>query len=317
MTFLDQFLEDVDLGLSSSPKSLSSKYFYDKRGSELFVEIMNLPEYYLTRSEMEIFTFQSERLIELFDIQTDHHVELIELGPGDGRKILHLLVSLIEQKYDLSYFPVDISEDSLKQLETMLAKELPSLSISSHHGDYFNVLSSIKQRLHKKIVFFLGSNLGNYTDQQAADFIYQLGSNMHPGDVLVLGLDLKKPTKQVAPAYNDKQGVTREFNFNLLTRINRELGADFSLDAFAHRPDYCEQTGVASSHLESLANQQVNIDKLAKTFDFQKGEKIELEISRKYSDEVVRAIIDKSDFHIIGKVLDEKHYFAEYVLCRE
>lgn len=317
MTFLDQFMGDVDFGLSSSPKSLSSKYFYDKRGSELFVEIMNLPEYYLTRSEMEIFTLQSNRLIELFDIQADHHVELIELGPGDGRKIIHLLRSMTDQRYDLSYFPVDISEDSLKQLETMLAKELPALSIRSHHGDYFDVLSSLKQRLHKKIVFFLGSNLGNYTDQHAADFIYQLGSNMHPGDVLVLGLDLKKPIDQVLPAYNDKQGVTREFNFNLLSRINRELGADFSLDAFAHRPDYCEQTGVASSHLESLADQQVSIDKLAKTFRFKKGEKIQLEISRKYSDEVVNTIIDKSDFHIIGKVLDEKKYFAEYVLCRE
>jgi L-histidine N-alpha-methyltransferase len=317
MTFLDQFMEDVDFGLSGSPKSLSSKYFYDKRGSELFVEIMNQPEYYLTRSEMEIFMLQSDRLIELFDIKTDHHVELIELGPGDGRKILHLLRSMTEQKYDLSYFPVDISEDSLKQLETMLAKELPALSIRSHHGDYFDVLSSLKQRSHKKIVFFLGSNLGNYTDQQATDFIYQLGSNMHRGDFLVLGLDLKKPSNHVLPAYNDKQGATREFNFNLLTRINRELDADFSLDTFAHRPEYCEQSGVASSHLESLADQQVNIDKLSKTFVFQKGEKIQLEISRKYSDEVINTIIAKSDFQIIGKVLDEKKYFAEYILCRE
>ncbi|MFT4629713.1 MAG: L-histidine N-alpha-methyltransferase [Cryomorphaceae bacterium] len=317
MTFLDQFMIDVDLGLSGSPKSLSSKYFYDKRGSELFVEIMNLPEYYLSRSEMEIFTLQSDRLIELFEIQTDHHVELIELGPGDGRKILHLLLAMTEQKYDLSYFPVDISEDSLKQLEAMLAKELPALSVRSHHGDYFDVLSSLKQRLHKKIVFFLGSNLGNYPDQQAADFVYQLGSNMHPGDILVLGLDLKKPSEQVLPAYNDKDGVTRDFNFNLLSRINRELGANFSLDAFAHRPEYCEQTGVASSYLESLADQQVSIDKLAKTFQFQKGEKIQLEISRKYSDEVFNDIIAKSDFQIIGKVLDEKQYFAEYILCRE
>jgi L-histidine N-alpha-methyltransferase len=317
MTFLDQFMSDVDLGLSGSPKSLSSKYFYDKRGSELFVEIMNLPEYYLSRSEMEIFTLHSDRLIELFDIQTDHHVELIELGPGDGRKILHLLLAMTEQKYDLSYFPVDISGDALKQLEAMLAKELPALSVRAHHGDYFDVLSSLKQRLHKKVVFFLGSNLGNYPDQQAADFVYQLGSNMHPGDILVLGLDLKKPREQVLPAYNDKHGVTREFNFNLLSRINRELGANFSLDAFAHRPDYCEQTGVASSHLESLADQQVSIDKLAKTFEFQKGEKIQLEISRKYSDEVVNDIIAKSDFQIIGKVLDEKKYFAEYILCRE
>lgn len=317
MTFIDQFMEDVDLGLSGSPKSLSSKYFYDKRGSELFVQIMNLPEYYLTRSEMEIFTHQSDRLIELFDIQSGHHVELIELGPGDGRKIVHLLSSMSEHKYDFRYFPVDISEDSLRRLETMLARELPALSISSLHGDYFNMLSSLKKRLHKKIVFFLGSNLGNYTDQQAADFIYQLGSNMHPGDILVLGLDLQKPIDQVLPAYNDKQGITREFNFNLLTRINHELGADFSLDAFAHCPDYSEQTGVASSHLESLADQKVSIDKLAKSFRFHKGEKIQLEISRKYSDEVVNTIIKKSDFHIIGKVLDEKQYFAEYVLCRD
>lgn len=317
MTFLEQFMEDVDLGLSGSPKSLSSKYFYDKRGSELFVEIMNLPEYYLARSEMEIFALQADRLIELFDIQLDHHVELIELGPGDGRKIVHLLRAMTEQKYDLSYFPIDISQDALKQLEAMLLNEMPALSISSHHGDYFNVLSSLKKRLHKKIVFFLGSNLGNYTDEQAADFIYQLGSNMHPGDIVVLGLDLKKPREQVLPAYNDKQGVTREFNFNLLDRINRELGANFSLDSFAHRPEYSELSGAARSSLESLVDQQVSIAKLGKTFGFQKGEKIQLEISQKYSDEAVNAIIDKSDFQIIGKVLDEKRYFAEYVLCRE
>jgi L-histidine N-alpha-methyltransferase len=228
-----------------------------------------------------------------------------------------LLRAMAEQKYDLSYFPIDISQDALKQLEAMLLNELPALSISPHHGDYFNVLSSLKIRLHKKIVFFLGSNLGNYTDEQAADFIYQLGSNMHPGDVLVLGLDLKKPRDQVLPAYNDKQGVTRAFNFNLLDRVNRELGADFSLDAFAHRPEYSELTGVASSSLESLLDQQVSIDELGKTFSFQKGEKIQLEISRKYSDEVVKAIIERSDFNIIGKVLDEKGYFAEYVLRRE
>lgn len=316
MTFDKRFLKDVDDGLSKPNKSLPSKYFYDKRGSELFMKIMRLPEYYLTRAELDIFANKSHRLVELFGIHPNKHVELIELGSGDGTKTKHLLAWMHAQDYQFHYYPIDISADSLNTLSAMLAKELPEVAITTQHGDYFRILSSLKENTDQKIVFFLGSNLGNYTDEQAADFIYQLGANMHPDDLLVLGLDLVKPQAQVLPAYNDSAGVTREFNLNLLARINRELGANFELDQFSHRAEYDEATGLASSYLQSDAEQAVEIPTLAKSYQFSKGEKISVEISRKYSDQILSTIIRQSDFEIVGKVLDQNEAFADYVLRR-
>ncbi len=313
---IEQFKNDVDQGLSNSPKTLPSKYFYNKIGDALFVKIMHSDEYYLTRSELEIFQTQSHEIAESFGMNKSTYFELIELGAGDGLKTKELLRQLCKESYSFGYFPVDISQNALDNLQDKLNQELPEVEVVPKQGDYFKVLQSLKNTQHPKVVLFLGSNIGNMQDDMASDFIYELGANLHKNDKLLLGVDLMKSSDLVLPAYNDKQGYTRDFNLNLLQRINDELGGNFNLNQFKHRPEYDEQVGVAKSFLESMTDQKVYIDSLDKEFEFKKGEKIQTERSRKYNDEVLQNIIRDSDFSIIKKFTDSRNYFADYLLSR-
>lgn len=316
-TMIDQLKREVDEGLSNPEKSLPSKYFYDKTGDALFVKIMHLPEYYLTRSEHEIFKQQSNGIITALQLTPDTYFELIELGAGDGLKTKELLKELNREKYAFDYIPVDISQNALDRLEADLNIQLPSLSIKKKQGDYFEVLESLKENEHPKVILFLGSNIGNMSDEVATGFISKLSANLQVGDKLFLGVDLIKPASIVLPAYNDNQGVTAAFNLNLLYRINRELEADFKVDAFKHLPEYDQKDGIAKSYLVSTKVQKVYIAKLNKTFHFQQGEKILMEISRKYNDEILSKILSKTDFEIIDRITDSKKYFANYILERK
>ncbi|TCI92787.1 L-histidine N(alpha)-methyltransferase [Tenacibaculum sp. M341] len=314
---IEQFMDDVDFGLSQQQKSLPSKYFYNKEGDALFVKIMHLPEYYLTRSELEVFQTKSTELLNILKLSKENYFELIELGAGDGLKTKELLKVLIDENYSFGYLPVDISKNALDNLEKTLKNELPKVSVKQQQGDYFEVLDAIKNSEHQKIVLFLGSNIGNMNDEIAADFIYKLGKSFKPNDKLLLGVDLIKPESIVLPAYNDKEGVTADFNLNLLKRINKELEADFDLKNFSHAPEYSEETGIAKSYLQSDVAQNVTIKKLNKSFAFEAGEKIFTEISRKYNDEIIENIISKTDFEVSGKLTDDKGYFANYILTRK
>ena len=309
-----QFKNDVNIGLSSSPKFLSSKYFYDKIGDELFVEIMNIPEYYLTRAEFEIFNKKTSDLIDSFEIDENEKFQLLELGAGDGTKTKELLKVLVSQGYDFEYVPIDISQNTLDKLESSLEKEIPTLSVTQKQGDYFEVLSSFKEVKTRKIVLFLGSNIGNLTDELSSKFLYELGVNLNENDRLLLGVDLIKPVDIVLPAYNDKQGITAKFNLNLLTRINSELSANFNLSNFKHQPEYTIEEGIAKSFIVSTEKQTVEIKSIKKTFSFDKEERIHTEISRKYNDSIINKIIENTDFTIENKILDSKEYFADYIL---
>lgn len=312
----DQILKDVEIGLSSSPKFLSSKYFYDEIGDKLFVDIMNMPEYYLSRTEHEIFKTQSRKIVEGFELKKGTYFELIELGAGDGTKTKELLKELLDQVYKFDYLPVDISQHALDNLESDLKKELPQLSVKTKQGDYFEVLASIKDSKHPKVVLFLGSNIGNMDDSLAHDFLYRLGSNMHVNDKLFLGVDLIKPDNIVLPAYDDPKKITAKFNLNILDRINKELNADFDVDTFQHQPEYSEKEGVAKSFLVSTINQTATIKSINKTFSFVAGEKIHTEISRKYNDEVLNNILNNTDLKVKTKFTDSKNYFADYIINR-
>jgi dimethylhistidine N-methyltransferase len=312
----ETFRNDVKKGLLSNPKKLSSKYFYDKKGDALFVEIMNLPEYYLTRSELDIFKNKTKKLIDSFTIKADSYFELIELGAGDGLKTKELLKSLVKQNYHFDYLPIDISSNALSNLKQDLNTEIPNLSVKTQQGDYFEVLDSLKKSKHPKIILFLGSNIGNMTDEQAAQFIYKLGVNLNPDDKLLLGVDLIKSKEIILPAYDDSKGITAAFNLNLLDRINHELGGDFNLNQFKHQPEYVEKEGIAKSYIVSKINQTVTIKAIDTSFNFIKGEKIHTEISRKYNDELIEQIIANTDFSIDSKIMDSKAYFADYILTR-
>jgi len=312
----DQFKIDIQEGLSSEPKFLSSKYFYDEIGDELFVDIMNMPEYYLTRSEFEIFSKKTQELINSFGIEKNEKFQLIELGAGDGTKTKELLKELVSQDYNFNYVPIDISQHTLDKLENSLSNEIPKLSVTQKQGDYFEVLSSFKEGDTKKIVLFLGSNIGNLNDELSAKFLYQLGSNLNKNDKLLLGVDLIKSVDIVLPAYNDSQGITARFNLNLLSRINKELGGDFIIEAFQHKPEYTIEEGIAKSFLVSTKKQSVYISSIDSTFNFEEGEKIHTEISRKYNDTIINKITANTDFSIGTKITDSKQYFANYVLTR-
>lgn len=312
----NQFKEDVLAGLISSPKTLPSKYFYNEIGDDLFVKIMHSSEYYLTRAELEIFQQQSQEIIDNFGIDKESYFELIELGAGDGLKTKELLKDLCKQNCNFAYLPVDISQNALDKLEESLTNELPSIKVKTKQGDYFEVLQSLKETPHPKVVLFLGSNIGNLSDELAEKFIYRLGSNLKTNDKLLLGVDLMKSASIIIPAYSDKEGYTRDFNLNLLTRINDELGGEFDLNNFTHVAEYDEEKGIAKSFLVSTMEQDVRIDSLDKEFSFSKDEKIHTEISRKYSDEILNKIIADTDFEIFAKLTDSKNYFANYILRR-
>lgn len=312
----NKFIADVHEGLSRTPKTLPSKYFYDKRGDELFMQIMDLPEYYLTRAELEIFTEQTDPLIDKLGVSPGQHFELIELGAGDGTKTQNLLQALLEQNYSFDYLPVDLSHNVLEHLQKFLTEQMPDLAIKPERGDYLEIIGKLNASSVPKIVLFLGSNIGNLTDLQASKFIYDLGRHLNPGDKLLLGVDLVKSEDIVLPAYNDAQGVTRDFNLNLLRRINAELDADFDLSAFEHRPEYEEEVGVAKSFLVSTSDQSVTLGSNGNSYQFAKGEKILTEISRKYNEDIVGEILQSTDFEVIDILTDSKDYFADYIIER-
>ena len=309
------FLSDVLEGLSHQPqKTLPSKYFYDDKGSELFRSIMALPEYYLTRAEMDIFQNKTTELVTTLALDKAIEYNLVELGPGDGTKTIHLLKELLAQGYAYDYLPIDISQHALNVLTAMLSEQVPALRVKPLQGDYFVKLNTIKSDERPKIVLVLGSNIGNLSDTEAAAFIERLSANLNPGDKILLGVDLIKPKAIVLPAYSDGQGVTAAFNLNLLDRINRELGADFDLSQFEHRATYEETEGVARSYLVSKTEQTVTIQEQA--FDFKEGESIHMEISRKYNDNVINGILRNTGIHILSRIMDSQQLFADYVLIR-
>lgn len=308
----DIFSKDVHEGLSSTPKRLHSKYFYDAIGDELFVKIMNMPEYYLTDSELEIFTEQAQDIIKAFEVNGEP-LELIELGAGDGTKTIQLLKQL-EGKADFTYIPIDISQNALDGLEKRLAKEVSGVNVKTIQGDYFSVLNDLKEHTAKKVILFLGSNIGNMLDENAHKFIMKLSEQLSPKDKILLGVDLKKDASIVLPAYNDAAGITRDFNLNLLTRINTELGGNFNKDRFEHRPRYDEQKGQAESYIESTEDQEVSIEATGESYHFDKGEQIHMEISRKYDKKTIERLIADTGLYIKEEFTDQKNYFSDFLL---
>lgn len=308
------FQNDIDFGLSAANKTLPSKYFYDKIGDALFVEIMNMPEYYLTNAEFEIFKNKQQQLIKSLKLNKSDFFELVELGAGDGTKTKELLKALDAQDFNFKYTPIDISENVLKQLQISINRELPQVKVHPKQGDYFHILNDLKPSKHTIIVLFLGSNIGNLSDEKAKEFIQKLNDNLKTGDMVLLGVDLIKPKSVVLPAYNDAQGITKQFNINLLSRINKTLDGDFDLSTFEHQPEYNEEEGIARSYLVSTKDQHVSIKSLNKVFSFKKGEKIHMETSRKYNSKILNGILKGTSLKISDQLTDSQHLFADYIL---
>jgi len=304
------FADDVRRGLSAAPKFLSSKYFYDDEGSRLFQEIMKLPEYYLTKSEYEILSGQTKEICAAFGAETGEF-DLIELGAGDGAKTSLLVDFFLKRQTDFTYVPIDISAEALKCLTEKFAAQFPNLSIQAEQGDYFLTLQTFKSKsARRKIILFLGSNIGNFGKAQAQDFFKSLRAVMNDDDRLFIGFDLQKDPRTIVRAYDDAQGVTAEFNLNLLTRINRELVADFNRAEFSHYASYHPIEGAARSFLLSRRAQTVFVKTLNETFEFAAWEPIFMEISQKYSPEMIEELAHASGFEVAGNFTDDKKFYV-------
>jgi L-histidine N-alpha-methyltransferase len=323
---LTQFAEDVLRGLSSSPKQLSSRYFYDDEGSRLFMEIMKLPEYYPTRAEMKIFTEQKAAICKAFterghscpqpaedaDENTGVPIDLIELGAGDGTKTAVLIEHLLATGADFTYQPIDISQEANDALEAKFKKKFPDLRIDPHTGDYFKVLGSLKNgNGRRKVILFLGSNIGNFLRDNAVAFFRSLREVMNENDRLFIGFDMQKDPRTIVAAYDDKQGVTAEFNLNLLRRINRELGGDFDLDKFSHYAQYRPMECAARSFLISREKQTVTIKALNRSFDFEQWEAIFMEISQKYTHAMIDELAGDGGFEIAQEFYNGEDFYID------
>jgi L-histidine N-alpha-methyltransferase len=307
------FAKDVRRGLTAKPKFISSKYFYDEVGDRIFQAIMKMKSYYPTNSEYEIFSLYKNELLQLFspDKQAFH---LIEFGAGDGYKTKVLLTHLLEQQFPFNYVPIDISSSVLAKLENDLKQALPSLTVDPIEGEYFAALKTLGELDQKrKVILFLGSNIGNFTSIQAVKFLCELRENMHPNDQVVIGFDLKKDPNVILAAYNDPEGITKSFNINLLSRMNRELGANFDETQFDHFPTYDPITGTTKSHLISKVQQKVSLEALDLVVDFKAWEVIHTEISQKFDEEMIQQLANASGFKVERHFFDCKHYYLNSV----
>jgi L-histidine Nalpha-methyltransferase len=306
-----QFCDDILAGLKASPKFLQAKYFYDDRGDELFQAIMNSPEYYPTQCEMEIFTRQTHALAQALTADGGAF-DLIELGAGDATKSVHLLRHLLNQQADFTYMPIDISGHVINYLNDTLPVTLPGLQLTGLKGEYFEKLQeAARLSSRRKVVMFLGSNIGNMPVAEAEAFCAELRRYLNPGDYVLIGVDLKKNPHTVLAAYNDAQGYTRDFNLNLLTRINRELQANFERENFSHYPMYDPETGSCKSYLISLANQQVHL--CGETISFTEDEYIYMEISQKYTPAQTNTMAQQAGFEPVQHFYDSRNWFLDAI----
>jgi len=312
----DTFYKDVISGLLSVPKRLSSKYFYDAKGDKIFQEIMNCPEYYPTRCEMEIFSKKTRELGDAL-IADDDAFDLIELGAGDATKSIHLLRYLMDQNAGFTYLPIDISGNVIDLLHKSLPEQLPGLQIKGLRGEYFDMLKEAAQLSdRRKVVLFLGSNIGNMPLNESLTFCQNLREHLSEGDMVLMGFDLKKNPKTVLAAYNDSEGITRRFNLNLLERINRELKADFRLSKFEHYPAYDPETGTCKSYLISLEDQEVTINN-RDHIRFQKDEYIYMEISQKFTVLQTEQMAANAGFKAVDCFFDSKKWFLDAIWVAE
>ncbi len=306
-----EFAEAVRQGLSAPQKKLSSKYFYDARGDVLFQRIMAMDAYYLTDCEYAIFQANCQAWLSQF-AGNGRPFQLIEFGAGDGYKTKVLLSHFLAQRAQFRYVPIDISAHAVDALEADLRRTYSDLTVAGIRDDYFRALAQLRETnpQERKVVLFLGSNIGNFTDQEAVGFLQELQSYLQAGDLLLIGFDLKKDPDVIRRAYNDPEGVTRDFNLNLLRRINETFDADFDLAAFAHVPNYDPMTGEARSFLVSRRAQTVRIAQLDLCVEFDAWEAIYTEKSQKYDLRTIERIARQAGFAQPTHYFDERRYYV-------
>ena len=299
------FLSDVIAGLSTEPRTLPCKYFYDERGAGLFQKICELPEYYITRTEIDILDRHRAEIAAHLGAQ----INLIGLGTGSGTKT-RILIEALEKP--AGYIPVDISEKQLRKSTAVFHKIFPDLEILPVCADYLQpvVLPATRHKAARKVIYFPGSTIGNFEPDEATQFLRRVAKVCCHGGALLIGVDLRKDRDVIEAAYNDSAGVTAQFNLNLLARANRELGADFDLQHWQHRAIYNSDAGRIEMHLISQIDQAVHV--ADHTFEFRSGEKIITEFSYKYAPEGFAALARDAGFEFQKMWTDDARLFGVF-----
>jgi dimethylhistidine N-methyltransferase len=307
-----EFRNDVLAGLRATPRRLSSVYFYDDRGSELFDAITRLPEYYLTRVEHEILTRHAADIDALVG---DAACCVVDLGAGSGDKTRIVIEHMREQGRDVRYAPVDVSAAALWSAEQSMQRRLPGLRVDPVHDDYIHGLSRVRaaQSGRRLLVLWLGSSIGNFDDAGAVDMLRGLASECAEEDVLLVGFDLLKDPQALVAAYADSRGVTAEFNYNLLERINRELGGNFDAQRFQHHATFSPSHSRMESYLISRERQTVTV--AGHSFELDAWEPIHTEVSVKYSERRITEMLARAGLAPVGQFHDGERRFAD-VACR-
>lgn len=292
-------------GLSRSPRTLPCKFFYDERGAQLFQKICELPEYYITRTELQILRLHGAEMAAALS----ENVELIGLGTGAGTKTRILLEELHDPAV---YIPIDISNEQLQKSSARFRQMFPKLEILPIASDYLEPfeLPLPRKPSSRSVVYFPGSTIGNFEPNVATEFLRRLGDLCGEGGGLLIGVDLQKDRRIIEAAYNDSQGVTAEFNLNLLVRANRELSANFDLNNWRHRAIYNSKDGRIEMYLISEGDQRVHIED--RKFDFRAGEKILTEHSYKYTPEGLAALARNAGFQFEKLWIDDARLFGVF-----
>jgi L-histidine Nalpha-methyltransferase len=297
---------DIRLGLTARPKELAPKYFYDERGSQLFEQITELPEYYPTRAEREILAERSAEIVAA----AGRPDTLVELGSGSAAKTRHLLSAMRDAGCLATYVPVDISEQITRQTAEALVAEYPGLAVRGLVCDFEHDLERIPNGASGRLVAFLGGTVGNLYPAARLEFLVRIAALLAPGDRILLGTDLIKASERLELAYDDPRGITAEFNKNVLRVLNREFGGDFDLDRFEHVARYDAAAERMDIRLRSLAEQTVRLDGLDLTVRFAEGEEMRTEISTKFTREGLEGIYREAGLRPDGWFTDRAGDYA-------
>ena len=303
---IPSFAREVEEGISGFPKTLPCKLFYDATGSELFEEITRLPEYYLTRTELAIL---QEHAVEMVQA-AGQNVTVVELGAGTAAKTCTLLRALARRQMRVGFFPVDISPAALGEARERVSAECPNVSVKPVVADFAEGFGFLRDIGGRKLVLYLGSSIGNFDPESAVKMLSQVRRELASGDALLLGTDMVKNPSVLVPAYDDSQGVTAEFNKNVLRRLNRDLQADFDLDAFRHVALWNPIRSRMEIYLESLRTQMVTLRLLQLTVRIHAGERIHTENSYKYTMPMANEMLKDAGFNLERSWFDECKWFG-------
>jgi L-histidine Nalpha-methyltransferase len=304
-----EIADDVYQGLSRRRKTLPPKLFYDAVGSAIFEEITALPEYYLTRTELQILEARAQEIC----VAAGHNITVVELGAGTASKTRTIIQALARRQLRVSYFPVDLSRTALQKAKRELESLVENLRVEPVVADMSADLNFLRGLPGRKLVLYIGSSIGNFELPEAVAFLRRLRTSLNPDDALLLGTDLVKHPDILLPAYDDRQGVTARFNKNLLERINRELQGHFDLDLFTHVARWNPECSRIEMYLESNCEQVVPIDLLPLCLHFGKGERIHTENSYKYTLPLVEAMLQSAGFTLEKTWTDARQWFAVHL----